>query len=274
MTPNKILIVDDTPDNIKLLKAFLSGENYDIITAEDGEQALEMTFSEEPDLVLLDLMLPKISGIDVLREIKSKKKEMPVVVLTAYGSEETAVQTMRNGAEDYLINKPLRKEDVVNAVKKILTEKESKKVRNSAMAYEILASFENDFNIFLEQVLEDHYGENWWSIGVPPFVKTKCEQRRNNAQLRKKKIMPLLFYSDFSYYVPILLYKDDKLGIDNWKDIFEKYFISIGWIKARLIELNHIRNDIAHPKTLKELQFRKLELFTREIREYMEGPRR
>jgi len=271
MMPKKILIVDDTPDNVKLLKAFLSGQDYEIITAEDGEEALVKAFSENPDLVLLDLMLPKKSGIEVLREIKANRKDMPVVVLTAYGSEETAVQTMRDGAEDYLINKPLRKDDVVNAVRKILIERESKKVQDSTMAYEILSNFEKDFNYFLEKALKDYYGENWWSVGIPPFVKTKCEQRRGNAQLRKKKIMPLLFYSDFSYYVPILLYRDEDLNIDNWRNVFERFFINIGWIKARLIELNHIRNDIAHPKPIKELQFRKLELFTKEIREFMEG---
>ncbi|HOP09702.1 MAG TPA: response regulator [Candidatus Methanofastidiosa archaeon] len=271
MIAKKILIVDDTPDNVKLLKAFLSGQDYDIIVAEDGEEALAKTFSENPDLVLLDLMLPKKSGIEVLREIKSKRKEMPVVVLTAYGSEETAVQTMRDGAEDYLINKPLRKDDVVEAVRKILSKKESKKVQDSTMAYEILASFEREFNLFLEKVLKDYYHDEWWRRGIPPYVKTKCEQRRANAQLRKKDLMPLLFYSDFSYYVPILLYKEEEIGIDNWRNVFERYFVNIGWIKARLIELNHIRNDIAHPKPIKELQFRKLELFTKEIREYMEG---
>ncbi|MBN1786669.1 MAG: response regulator [Candidatus Methanofastidiosa archaeon] len=274
MTSNKILIVDDTPDNVKLLRAFLAGQGYEIIVAEDGEEALEKTFSENPDLVLLDLMLPKISGIEVLKEIKAKREDIPVVVLTAYGSEETAVQTMRSGAEDYLINKPLRKDEVVNAVKKILSEKETKKERNSARAYEILSSFENEFNIFLEKVLKKYYDDDWWSVGIPPYVKTKCEQRRANAQLRKKDVMPLLFYSDFSYYVPILLYKDDEAGIDNWRHVFEKYFINIGWIKARLIELNHIRNDIAHPKPINELQFNKLELFTKEIREFMEGSMR
>ena len=120
MTHKKILIVDDTPDNIKLLKAFLSGKGYEFITAADGEEALEKAFETHPDLILLDLMLPKKSGIEVLKEIKARDKSIPVIVLTAYGSEETAVTTMRSGAENYLINKPLRKEEVVEAVESIL----------------------------------------------------------------------------------------------------------------------------------------------------------
>jgi two-component system response regulator VicR len=78
MARKKILIVDDTPDNIKLLKAFLSGKQYEFIIATDGEEALDKAFSEQPDLVLLDLMLPKKSGIEVLKEIKAKEKDMPL----------------------------------------------------------------------------------------------------------------------------------------------------------------------------------------------------
>ncbi|MHC1605648.1 MAG: response regulator [Candidatus Methanofastidiosia archaeon] len=265
----KILIVDDTPDNIKLLKAFLTPFDYEITTAQDGVEALEKAFSEKPDLVLLDLMLPKISGFEVLKEIKSREREMPVVVLTAYGSEETAVQTMRSGAEDYLINKPLRKEDVVNVVQKILSKPIKKPRYGNTEAYKILSDFEQHFNRFIENALKKFYGEKWWDMSIPLFAKTKCEQRRTNAQLRKKRLMPLLFYVDFSFYVPIILYQDENRDIDNWKNIFESYFVSIGWIKARLIELNHIRNDIAHSKPITELQFRKLELFVKEIKEYM-----
>ncbi|MHC1598404.1 MAG: response regulator [Candidatus Methanofastidiosia archaeon] len=271
----KILIVDDTPDNIKLLKAFLAGEDYDIITAQDGEEALEKTFSERPDLILLDLMLPKVSGLEVLKRVKKHDPDIPIVVLTAYGSEETAVQTLRSGAEDYLINKPLRKDDVVTAVKNILSKQDRKKKKYSnATAYELLSSFEEEFNTFLQKTLNKYYGNEWWDNSIPPFVKTKCEQRRTNAQLRKKITMPLLFYSDFSFYVPIILYKNEFEGVDNWRNVFEPYFINIGWIKARLIELNHIRNDIAHPKPMTELQFNKLELFIKEMREYMGGKRK
>lgn len=270
MAGERILIVDDTPDNIKLLRAFLGHGDYDIITAADGEEALEKAFTEAPDLVLLDLMLPKKSGLDVLKEIKERDPDMPVIVLTAYGSEETAVQTMRGGAEDYLINKPLRKDDVLNAVTKTLSRQDRPDNNySSSRAYEILTEFERDLNNFIKSTLESHYGDDWWEKGVPPYVRTKCEQRRTNAQLRKKVLMPLLYYSDFSFYVPIILYMDEQRGIDNWRNVFERFFVNIGWIKARLIELNHIRNDVAHTKPISELQFRKLELFIKEIREYM-----
>jgi CheY-like chemotaxis protein len=269
MTHEKILIVDDTPDNIKLLKAFLSGKGYEFITAADGEEALEKAFGDQPDLILLDLMLPKKSGIEVLKEIKARDKSIPVIVLTAYGSEETAVMTMRSGAENYLINKPLRKEEVVEAVESILSKAGEEKDYSNTKAYEILSAFEHDLNDFIAAQLEVAYGDSWWDVGIPPYVKTKCEQRRSNANLRKKTLMPLLYYADFSFYVPIILFKSDDGKIDNWGDVFERHFVNIGWIKARLIELNHIRNDVAHPKPITQLQFNKLELFINEIREYM-----
>ncbi len=269
MTHKKILIVDDTPDNIKLLKAFLSGKGYEFITAADGEEALEKAFETHPDLILLDLMLPKKSGIEVLKEIKAKDKSIPVIVLTAYGSEETAVMTMRSGAENYLINKPLRKEEVVEAVESILAKAGAQQDQSNTRAYELLATFEHDLNDFIASALETTYGASWWDVSIPPYVKTKCEQRRSNANLRKKALMPILYYADFSFYVPIILYKSDDGDIDNWKSVFERHFVNIGWIKARLIELNHIRNDVAHPKPITQLQFNKLELFINEIREFM-----
>ncbi|MCD6127231.1 MAG: response regulator [Methanomicrobia archaeon] len=274
MEKNKILIVDDTPDNVKLLKTILKDIDCDIIVATDGEEALNKTFEEQPDLVLLDYMLPKLDGMKVLEKIKEWNKDIAVVIITAYGSERLAVETMRKGGEDYIINKPLRKKEVLDVVNRILDEinlkKESsleKEENRNLQAYRILSRFERKLRDFFVKTLKQEYGENWWSIGIPKNIQTLCEERRNEAILRKKKVQPLLHYTDFSHYLSIILYKND---VDNWKSIYEKYFINIGWIKGRMIELNEIRNDITHPKPITEMQYEKLKLYTGEILEYMD----
>ncbi|MEA1993868.1 MAG: response regulator [Euryarchaeota archaeon] len=274
MEKNKILIVDDKPDNIKLLRTILRDVNCDIVVATDGEEALSKTFEEQPDLVLLDYMLPKLDGMKVLERIKERNEDIAVVMITAYGSERVAVETMRKGGEDYIINKPLRKREVLKAVNRILDrvslEKEEKiegEEDRNLQAYRILSRFERKLRNFLIESLKVSYGENWWQKGIPRNIRRLCEQRREEAMRRKKKIQPLLYYTDFSHYLSIILHRNGK---DNWKAVFEKYFINIGWIKGRIIELNEIRNDITHPKPISVMQYEKLKLYSAEIREYMD----
>jgi len=271
---NKILIVDDTPDNVKLLKTILKDVECEIIVATDGKEALNKTFEEQPDLVLLDYMLPKLDGMKVLERIKEWNKDIAVVIITAYGSERVAVETMRKGGEDYIINKPLRKKEVLEVVDRILDDINLKKEKDmeteedrNLQAYKTLSRFERKLRNFFVKTLKKHYGENWWETGIPKNIQGLCEERREEAILRKKKIQPLLYYTDFSHYLSIILYKND---VDNWKIVFGKYFINIGWIKGRMIELNEIRNDITHPKPIAEMQYEKLKLYINEILEYMD----
>jgi CheY-like chemotaxis protein len=274
MEQNKILIVDDTPDNVKLLKTILKEIECEITVATDGEEALERVFNEQPDLVLLDYMLPKRDGVQVLEKIKEWNSDIAVIMITAYGSERVAMETLRKGAEDYIINKPLRKREVLKAVNRILDEitvkketKIEKEEDRNLQAYKILSRFERKLRNFFIRTLREKYGEKWWEISIPRNIRSLCEQRREEAALRKKKIQPLLYYTDFSHYLSIILYKHE---IDNWKAVFEKYFVNIGWIKGRMIELNEVRNDITHPKPISEMQYEKLKLYTAEIREYMD----
>ncbi|NMC76619.1 MAG: response regulator, partial [Candidatus Methanofastidiosa archaeon] len=122
---NRILIVDDTADNVKLIKAMLKSLDSEIDVAVDGEEALNKITENDYDIVLLDIMLPKISGIDVLKRVRERDLETPIIVMTAYGSEELAVETLRQGGDDYLINKPIRTEDLLDAINKALEKRKS-----------------------------------------------------------------------------------------------------------------------------------------------------
>ncbi len=98
----KILIVDDEPQFLKQLKQLLTGHKYSVDTAINGEEALDKLFANPYDLILLDIMLPKIDGLAVLKEIRHADINTPVLMLTAKGEIEDRVKGLDLGADDYL----------------------------------------------------------------------------------------------------------------------------------------------------------------------------
>jgi phosphate regulon transcriptional regulator PhoB len=107
MSSSKILVVDDEEDILELLRFNLSHEGFEVSCAGSGEQALEKVKTEPPDLILLDLMLPGLDGLEVARALKNQAvtKEIPIVMLTAKGEEADIVKGLEIGADDY-ITKP------------------------------------------------------------------------------------------------------------------------------------------------------------------------
>ncbi len=102
----KILLADDDRDLIDLLRYAFQRDGHSVVMAFDGEAALRMIQSESPDLVVLDLMMPKRDGMQVLKELR-RSKNVPVIMLTALGDEDHVVDALQLGADDYLV-KPFR----------------------------------------------------------------------------------------------------------------------------------------------------------------------
>jgi len=102
----RILVVDDEPDSVELLKEFLSTKGYEVITASSGEAALRKAKEERPHLILLDVRMPGMSGLDVLRQIRESDKEVGIIMVTGVNEEETGRQALEMGAFDYIV-KPL-----------------------------------------------------------------------------------------------------------------------------------------------------------------------
>jgi DNA-binding NtrC family response regulator len=116
----KILIVDDNADIVTMLEDRLQASGYETVTAPDGQLALDQIAQESPHLMLLDLNLPKLSGIDVLKRLSSAKQtDIPIVVMTAHGSIDAAVEAMKEGAYDFL-TKPLDKDHLLIVLRKAL----------------------------------------------------------------------------------------------------------------------------------------------------------
>jgi two-component system, NtrC family, response regulator AtoC len=121
MLPEKkqILVVDDEPNLRRVLSALLVRDDYDVATAEDGAQALEILNEHHIDMVITDLRMPKIDGMELLRRALAMDPELPVVIITAHGTVDNAVEALKTGAFDY-ITKPFDQTEVRTIVKKAL----------------------------------------------------------------------------------------------------------------------------------------------------------
>jgi two-component system response regulator MprA len=114
-----ILIVDDDARLLKMLQRTLVYEGYDVLTAEDGQKALDRVYDQHPDLVVLDWMLPELDGLDVLGALRAGQTETPVLMLTARDAIEDRVEGLEGGADDYLV-KPFAPAELVARVRALL----------------------------------------------------------------------------------------------------------------------------------------------------------
>ena len=120
-TPPQILIVDDNPENLHIFQTRLAAQGYEILTASDGEEALAVAKEKQPDLILLDVMMPKLSGTEVCRRLKddSSLPFMPIVMVTAKADPKDVVAGLEAGADEYL-TKPVDQAALVARVKSML----------------------------------------------------------------------------------------------------------------------------------------------------------
>ncbi|MFH0923406.1 MAG: response regulator [Candidatus Falkowbacteria bacterium] len=118
----KILIIEDDSFLLSMYATKFSLENFEVIAAEDGEKGLKSAFKELPDIILLDIFLPKKDGFDVLKELKDNEstKKIPVILLTNLSQKSEIEQGLSMGAEDYLIKAHFMPSEVVGKIKKVL----------------------------------------------------------------------------------------------------------------------------------------------------------
>jgi DNA-binding NtrC family response regulator len=115
----KILVVDDQPSNRNILQQQLTLKGYVVDTASNGKEAVERAQAGRPDLIILDFMMPGLGGVDVLKELRKRDNDTPVIMLTAYGTVDRAVQAMKEGAYDF-ITRPVDPDHMALVVQKAL----------------------------------------------------------------------------------------------------------------------------------------------------------
>jgi two-component system alkaline phosphatase synthesis response regulator PhoP len=118
MMPKKILLVDDEPEILEICRDYLKASGYEVVTARDGAQGLLSARREKPDLIVLDLMMPEMDGLDVCRAIR-RESNVPIIMLTARVEETDKLIGLELGADDY-ITKPFSPRELVARVKVVL----------------------------------------------------------------------------------------------------------------------------------------------------------
>ncbi len=116
----RILVVDDEKNYLVVLAALLGGQGYEVATAPGGARAAALIEEEEPDLVITDMRMPGMSGLELIQKVKPAHPDLPMLVMTAFGTVENAVEAMKAGASDY-ITKPFKNQELVLTVQRALT---------------------------------------------------------------------------------------------------------------------------------------------------------
>ncbi|MDT7811340.1 MAG: two-component system, OmpR family, response regulator VicR [Acidobacteriaceae bacterium] len=115
----KILVVEDEPNMVVGLRDNFEFEGYEVITARDGVEGLQRALEESPDLVVLDVMMPRMSGLEVCKQLRAKRASLPIIMLTARGQEVDKVVGLELGADDY-VTKPFSIRELLARVKAVL----------------------------------------------------------------------------------------------------------------------------------------------------------
>mgnify|MGYP005849133375 CR=1 FL=1 len=130
----KVLVVDDEPDMRWLLSSLLKNQGFEVALARDGQEALERVSKETPQVVLLDIKMPRMDGMEALQKFKEAYPQLPAIILTAYGDVQSAVQAMKLGAYDYL-TKPFNNDDLIFTINRAL---EKVKLLNEVASLQVM----------------------------------------------------------------------------------------------------------------------------------------
>lgn len=121
----KILIVEDNPQNVRLLKMALRAKGYTLLEAADGEEALDMAINNRPDLIIMDIQLPKVNGVEVTKKLRqmSDFKQTPIIAVTAYAMKGDEEKIMKAGCDAY-VPKPINTRQLPEIVAKMLLQRQ------------------------------------------------------------------------------------------------------------------------------------------------------
>ncbi|WP_314585594.1 response regulator transcription factor [Paenibacillus terrigena] len=209
----RILIVDDDEKIISMLRRGLAFEGYEVMTASNGEQGLNKMMESDPDLVILDVMMPKVDGWEVCRRIREAGSSVPVLMLTAKDDIKDRVKGLDNGADDYLV-KPFALEELLARVRALLRRKSSETEVESVsrqVAYEDLV-----LDLDMRQVIRDGHTIE---LTTKEFELLHLFMLNPKRVLTRDTIMEKIWGYDFSgesnvleVYVAMLRQKTEEFG--------------------------------------------------------------
>jgi two-component system, sensor histidine kinase and response regulator len=230
MNSYSILIVDDEPDNFDVIQSLLSTESYKLHYAINGEQAIAALDKFDPDVILLDVMMPGLNGFEVCKQIKamSKWKSVPIVMVTALSSKEDLARCLAAGADDF-VNKPVNGIELRARVRSMLRIKKqhdriqsfSKLQRHNIhslstnlneIRLDLAAEFSTEFDYPLDSILEttEHLTKNIEQLSLPAILHILGQNNRSTLQLRKL-MQKFWFYLHLVVEKPVSNYDDASI---------------------------------------------------------------
>lgn len=192
----KILVVDDEQSISTLLKYNLEQAGYSVITAMDGEEGLHNCVNEEPDLLVLDLMLPKMDGIEVCKQLRQRKIMVPILMLTAKDDEFDKVLGLELGADDYM-TKPFSPREVVARVKAILRRTQSHtevEIKESDESEQVMIG---DLKVLPEHY-EAYYGKERLDLTPKEFELLVYLAKHKGRVLTRDQLLSAVWNYDFA----------------------------------------------------------------------------
>lgn len=198
--PLKILLVDDEPATLQLVRRLLQADGHDIYEATDGEQAIQTFDAIRPDLVLLDVVIPKKDGLEVLVELRRRDKMAGIIMVSALTSEQLAVKSMLGGADDY-VNKPFRLKAIRLSIRQVM-DKVRLRRRNVSLQAQLI-----DANQRLRQYMAKPLIETLLNSPLPP-------------QLGGVRETVTVLFLDFADFTPF----SENLPPDDVVQILNEYF--------------------------------------------------
>lgn len=193
MNDINILIIEDEQGISKIIKSYLEKEGYNVFQAFDGKEGLDFFENEQIDLILLDLMIPKISGEDLIKEIRNKSN-VPVIMVTAKVSEENIINGLKLGADDY-VTKPFSPKELMQRIKTVLRRIEKYNIPRADIIKTIDGRLEMDleYNRFFKDGEEIFLTKNEFQI-----IKTLFSNP--NKTFTREEIIEITFGFDYDAY--------------------------------------------------------------------------
>lgn len=228
---NKVLVVDDEQSIVTLLKYNLEQAGFEVITAMDGEEGRQLALSEGPDIIVLDLMLPKLDGMEVCKELRQQRVMTPILMLTAKDDEFDKVLGLELGADDYMI-KPFSPREVIARVKAILRRTQvlpETKDQEAELADAILIG---ELKIFPEQYEALFKGEKL-ELTLKEFELLLFLAQNKNRVLTRDQLLSAVWNYDFAGDTRIvdvhISHLREKVETDTKKPAYIKTIRGLGY---------------------------------------------
>lgn len=148
---NKILIIEDDLSIVELLKLYLEQADFNIVVAANGEEGLERYYNEQPDCILLDLMLPEMDGLEICRMIRLDDRSTPIIMLTGKGESYDIIKGLNTGADDYVV-KPFNPNELMARIKSVLRRSEQTQHGSDILKVDGMTIVLNEYRLIINNI--------------------------------------------------------------------------------------------------------------------------